>query len=115
MKTSDRLLSPERGLFHDKYPERPPLEWFVFVINELCPRALIWGKVHRGKGMLHVAAQEHGYSKDEIDEFIDQKDFIQSGKYIRGNFADIHAEEHCFAILTEGCDGQKETEIPTLL
>lgn len=102
MKTSDRLLNPERGLFYDKSPERPPLEWFVFVINEMCPRAIIWGKAYRGKSMLYVAARKHGYSKFEIDGFINDQNFNQEGLGVRGNTSDVIAEENCMAILLNG-------------
>ena len=115
MITDIRIASPEWSHFEEKHPKRPSLEWFVFVINELCPRSLIWSSVYRGKSMLYVAAQKHGYSKSEIEEFLGGGDFSKASEKVVGNYADIHAEEHCFAILIDGCDGEKKTQVPTLI
>lgn len=105
METSPWVVSPERHLIPNRGDGKPPLEWFVFVINELCPKSLIWENDYRGRRMLYRAAIKHGYSDFSIRNFLQKNGFPLLNNDRELTFSNREVEDNCFAILIDGCNG----------
>lgn len=102
MITPDSITSPERCYFEKRKSSKPSLEWFVFVINEMCPRALIWSPSYRGETMLREAALKHGYNRRQIDNFLVKNGYDMTSLKRKKSFANRDAEDYCFQILIQG-------------